>query len=497
MEEKKSLTAVMSLFVRAFHNAVAEEPVFRDEIAGKLLSKNECRETGEYIVSGGEFFFPGQNENLKSREEILELIVNTQLAPTVLARGRYIEDCLKTAVMTGTQQYVILGAGYDSFAWRETELLKSLDVFEADQPEVQRDKLERISRAGLEIPGNLHFVPIDLSAEDLKSCLAENGFDPGKKTFFSLPGVSYYLEDRDIRRTLESISSFAAEGSMIVFDYADEGLFSTDVQRVKNMLAMAHAGGEPMKFCCDEYYLTKMLEEYGFLLYEELSPDDIEDRYFSESDISAFEHIHFASAVIKKAGYTNTKERILHTALELFSERGYDAVSVRDIAGKLYISQGALYKHYKNKRDIFDSILREMEKRDGEKAMESSLPVKSSEEDPDSYRSAEYENLRSFTLNMFSYWTQNKFAADFRKMLTLEQYRSREMSELYEQYLSAGPLKYTEDIFRGMGVNEPEKKALEFYAPVFFMMILYDRADDKRKICSQVKEHIQNFKTEV
>ncbi|MGN0674371.1 MAG: SAM-dependent methyltransferase [Oscillospiraceae bacterium] len=496
MEQKASITALMSAFVRAYHAETEENPVFNDNIAKKMFTGSEYEQMKSYIVSGADFFAPKLKGENVDTEKLLDFIVNTQLAPTPVVRAKYCEERLKNEVMTGTKQYVILGAGYDTFAWREPELMKKLSVFETDHPLTQTDKRERLSRSSLEIPHNFHFVPLDFTKDSLKEKLISSGFDLTKKTFFSWLGVSYYLTDEQIRKTLSEISSFAAEGSTIVFDYADSGLFGSDIQRVKNMLAMASAGGEPMKFCCDSLYLAKLLEDCNFLVYEELTPDDIDFKYLNDSDMTAFEHINYVTAVLKGTERINTKEKILQTSLRLFARRGYDSVSVRDISGELGITQAALYKHYKNKQDIFNSILKRMEANDKSKAAENFLPENSFENSPDSYKSIKLEDLKRFTLAMFRYWTDDAFASSFRKMLALEQYRSAEMAKLYGQYLSDGPLSYTEDLLREMGCKNPKQKALEFYAPVFMLINMYDSAEDKDEIYKLAEKHIYNFKLE-
>lgn len=198
---------------------------------------------------------------------MLRYLVYTQIAPTPIGRSRFCEDSLKIAMMSGTEQYVILGAGLDTFAFRNPGFIAKYPVFEVDHPLTQKDKRERIRNAGWEIPEKLHFVPVDFAENDLKASLLAAGFDPDKKTFFSWLGVSYYLTDEQIRATLLSIKELSAEGSSLVFDCADDGLFISSVRRVQNMIAMAAAGGEAMCSCFSYPHLEKLLEEFGFLLY--------------------------------------------------------------------------------------------------------------------------------------------------------------------------------------------------------------------------------------
>ena len=301
MENKASITALMSAFARAYHSQNSNEILFDDSMARALMTDEEYSMMRQYIISGIDFFAPDKKDSFGDDEEMLRWIVETQLAPTPLARAKFCDDSLKTAVMTGTEQYVILGAGLDTFAWRESELMQKLSVFEVDHPLTQKDKKQRLERAKLDMRENLHFVPVDFTKDNLRDRLAENGFDENKKTFFSWLGVSYYLSQDEIGGFLENLSSFAADGSTLLFDYADEDLFTSDVRRVQNMLAMAQAGGEPMKSCFSYGCLEKLLSKYNFLIYEFLSTNDIQGKYFGNRTdfLTAFENINYALAVLK------------------------------------------------------------------------------------------------------------------------------------------------------------------------------------------------------
>lgn len=302
MNNKTSITALMSAFGRAYHIENAKEPIFADTKAWELISGEEYSMIANYILGGMEFFAPEKKGSFSDNEEALKYLVNTQIAPTPLARAAFCEDALKAAVHEGAEQYVILGAGMDTFAFREADFLRKYDVFEVDHPLTQEDKKERIKRAGWAIPEKLHFVPIDFTKDDMCRGLLDAGFSPKKKTFFSWLGVSMYLDQAAIENMLRNIADFSADGSGLVFDYADAGLFLSDVKRVQNMLAMAKAGGEEMQSTFDEMSLGLMLSKYNFSIYEHLSRDEIQNRYFSgRTDwLSAFEHINYVHAVLKK-----------------------------------------------------------------------------------------------------------------------------------------------------------------------------------------------------
>ena len=126
----------------------------------------------------------------------------------------------------------------------------------------------------------------------------------------------------------------------------------------------------------------------------------------------------------------NTKEKILIAALHLFSQNGYEAVSVSQIAGELNMVKSALYKHYKNKRDILDSIVQRMQEKDYENAHEHSMPENTIKVMPEEYQDVSIERVKKYTMEQFDYWTKEDFPSSFRKMLTLEQFRNEEFSKL-------------------------------------------------------------------
>lgn len=177
----------------------------------------------------------------------------------------------------------------------------------------------------------------------------------------------------------------------------------------------------------------------------------------------------------------NRKEEILIVALHLFARDGYEAVSVSQIAGELDMTKGALYRHYKSKKDIFDCIVQRMEQQDGEQARRNEVPEESIEKVPEEYQNVSVEDFVGYSKSMFEYWTEDDFASSFRKMLTIEQFRSEEMQNLYQQYLVSGPAEYVKDLFKNMEIKNPEEEAVKFYANMFFYYSVYDGATDKTK----------------
>ena len=190
----------------------------------------------------------------------------------------------------------------------------------------------------------------------------------------------------------------------------------------------------------------------------------------------------------------NTKEDILLTALHLFAQNGYEAVSVSDIAGALGMTKSALYKHYRCKRDLFDSILARMERLDAERAQACALPPGTLAEMEDAYRRASLAQIFAFARAQFSYWTQEAFPAAFRRMLTLEQYRSEEMRRLYQQYLVLGPLDYVADLLGALNVGDARQRAIELYAPMFLYYSIADGADDPSAAAAALNEHLNRLR---
>lgn len=187
------------------------------------------------------------------------------------------------------------------------------------------------------------------------------------------------------------------------------------------------------------------------------------------------------------------------TALRLFAKDGYEAVSVSTIAGELGITKGALYKHYKNKRDIFESIVQRMFEIDTERSQHYEVPKEKYEDAPMNYEKVLIENIKNFTAAQFRFWTEDDFASNFRKMLTLEQYRNTEMAELYSDCITLGPVTYMEDIFREMILKgmlkkaDPKQLAIEFYAPMYLLINISDTSTDKEKLLDLLNVHIQKF----
>lgn len=197
----------------------------------------------------------------------------------------------------------------------------------------------------------------------------------------------------------------------------------------------------------------------------------------------------------------NTKELILTESLKLFSVKGYEGVSVRDIAEKLEIKQSSLYKHYSGKKDIFENIVKKMNDDFNMKMQELKVPEGNFSDMAKDYQSMSFKDIEEIGRSLFIYWTQNEFAVAFRKMLMLEQYKDNEIKELYQNYVLTGTLKYQELLFsemikRGIFIEaDPALMALDFYGPIFTLINCsdIDTYKSQEEIMSILDNHMKHF----
>jgi len=195
-------------------------------------------------------------------------------------RSRFAEDELAASVARGVRQYVVLGAGFDTFAYRNP--LPELRVFEVDHPATQATKRQRLADSGVGIPPSLTFVPIDFTTMTLDDALPQAGFDATKPAFFSWLGVVPYLEPPAIDTTFAFIASLPA-GSAVVFDYAipPEALGWTSRLIFNQMAKRVAAVGEPWKTFFDPAALLVHLRQLGFTSAEDFGAEVLNRRYFA------------------------------------------------------------------------------------------------------------------------------------------------------------------------------------------------------------------------
>lgn len=190
-----------------------------------------------------------------------------------------------------------------------------------------------------------------------------------------------------------------------------------------------------------------------------------------------------------------TKERILETALELFAQSGYLGTSMSDIAARLGITKAALYKHYAGKQEILDRIVQRMNELDAARAAAYEMPGAAAEGFAQAYLNTPLDRIRAYSTAQFDHWTREQFSANFRKMLTLEQYRDARLAQLYQENLASGPVKYMAAIFRPLTDSDETamQLALDFYGPMYLLYSVYDGAADQSAVAPMLEAHIDRF----
>ncbi|MEQ8174644.1 MAG: SAM-dependent methyltransferase [Syntrophomonadaceae bacterium] len=300
--QNRGKTAFMTAYLRGFHSLHDDPKILDDALAFKLLPDEVRQGIERHLAGTSSQMASGDVEKTSDFDAALGLGVRVMAGP-ILARARYVEDRLEEAVGKGVSQYVILGAGLDTFAFRRRDLADRVRVFELDLPVMQDTKIMLLARAGLFQPDYLTFVPVDLGEVSLVQALAGSDYDPGRKTFFSWTGVTHYLPVEAIHNTLRSIAGMSVSGSEVVFDYWDKSAFDPEKasNRVKSLIASTRSIGEPIITGLDSGALEAELSDLGLWLIENLGPDEIKQKYLSScgGGYSASEHVHLARAVVK------------------------------------------------------------------------------------------------------------------------------------------------------------------------------------------------------
>ncbi|MGN0571814.1 MAG: class I SAM-dependent methyltransferase [Candidatus Fimenecus sp.] len=306
MQKKESMTALVSLFARAWHNEQYAVRVLEDEVSRKLLTDGEYHAVGEHMAKGISFFAP---QFSGTKEQALRYVATEYLCPSVLGRAAFSEQALRTAANIGASQYLILGAGYDTFPYRQPEFAKRLRILEIDRPSIIQDKIARLARADITPPENVRYIAADFAQNGWEQVLSENSeFNRAEQTVCSLLGLVYYLPTADFVRLLSVLGELLCAGSSLVFDYPDENAFTQKAGvRARKQLQLARTAGEKMYGGYRLATLTRVLSDCGFRVYEHLTPDAITAQYFAlhnranpEMPLRAFDNVNYCLAVRKE-----------------------------------------------------------------------------------------------------------------------------------------------------------------------------------------------------
>jgi methyltransferase (TIGR00027 family) len=200
----------------------------------------------------------------------------------IILRTRYIDDYLKSSIDDGIEQLVILGAGYDSRAYRCDELKGRVRVFEVDHPSTQRIKMQIIEAIFHQLPGYVVYVPIDFEKDGLEEKLSQCGYDKNLKTLFIWEGVTMYLTAQAVDATLGFVAANSPRGSSIVFDYYfRSAIDGTSCDQVAMTLRRTvEQLGEPFSFGIEEGTVDEFLDKRGFCQVRNVTTQDLKNTYF-------------------------------------------------------------------------------------------------------------------------------------------------------------------------------------------------------------------------
>lgn len=258
--------------VRALEQAVASgERIIHDPFAKEfLVNRHYRRLAGSPLLAYGLLMFlkywaPGGQEFLTSRARLVDDLA------AKLAEGNDVPERL--------EQIVILGAGFDTMALRIRDSLRNVTIFEVDHPATQAVKREVMERIG--VPENLRFVAVDFEKDDFTEKLREAGFDSSRRSFVIWVGVSYYLTNKAVANTLEQIAGLGGAGTKLVWDYllAEVLNGSTTNRDALDKARRAAKLGEPWLFGLETSQVPYYIEQFGFQLLKDYSPEELHETY--------------------------------------------------------------------------------------------------------------------------------------------------------------------------------------------------------------------------
>ena len=260
---RPSHTAPLCGISRARHQLLEGGAVFRDALALDILGPDEAERVRQEV--------DGDGPRGRAREDGS---FSQAMRGALAARSRIAEDTLREAVAAGATQYVLLGAGLDTFALRNQWPPGLARVFEVDHPATQAWKRQLAAVAGLRMPEGGAYVPVDFEQQDFMEQLMAHGLRPGERTVFCWLGVTMYLAPAAVEATLARIGAQAAPGSMVVFDYVRQPA-ALDLPRRLALRLLARRFrrmGEPWRCFLGDAQLQALLARHGFEPHEFISP---------------------------------------------------------------------------------------------------------------------------------------------------------------------------------------------------------------------------------
>lgn len=260
MANKPDNTAVRTALWRALHVQVDAKPyIIEDEIGLKLVAPDE------------------------GWQERPDMKYTKRLRASIIARARFVEDLIIEQSKQGISQYIILGAGLDTFAQRRPDIASNLQMYEIDQPDTLAWKQQRLTELGFGVPKYLHFVPVDFEISSWWEELLKAGFDIDRPAVVACTGVSLYLTKEAITATLNQIASLASGSTLAMTFYLPIELLDDEDKPMQEMAEKgARASGTPfVSFFAPDAILT-MAKNAGFKSAKTISTRDMEQIYFKD-----------------------------------------------------------------------------------------------------------------------------------------------------------------------------------------------------------------------
>jgi methyltransferase (TIGR00027 family) len=280
-----SRTALATSLMRALHGRIDPRPIL-DDPWGDRLMPGAARMQVYQAIRNVRPDLPATPDVATMQRAIDGALRANSAYANVILRSRFTEDALRRAMARGIRQYVLVGAGFDSYALRRPPGAADLTVIEIDHPATQSFKRDCLASSGTAVPERVHYVPADLTTEDLASVLRDSPLRAAEPAFFAWLGVTMYLTREENRATLRAVSSVAAPGSEVVFSYIDQAFFEDRdpdfTAKMAELRAMVASVGEPFVSGFHHGTLGADLAPLGYRLIEECSDPQVLQRYDPE-----------------------------------------------------------------------------------------------------------------------------------------------------------------------------------------------------------------------
>ena len=296
IQNHESMTAKLCSFVRAHHSNYDRDKIFDDYLAFDLMGKDEYCNIRDFIKSGK----CGSCETCETQCPYRDKVSRTVhfLAPIPLSREAFANDVFHEFLRKNPGcQYVICGAGMDSFLFRNDD--HNISIFEVDHPNTQNYKKMRIAQLEWTVQRNIKFVSVDFSCDNMAEKLLAAGFNPSRPTLFTILGATYYLTLEAFENTIELMDILSTSQSAVILDYPEK--ITNDAhtpERVQYLAQMTAQLGESMTQGFSFEEMSEVFTRHHFEIKRHLSPEDIQNQYFSQrkDGLTAFDNIHFLYA---------------------------------------------------------------------------------------------------------------------------------------------------------------------------------------------------------